>query len=155
MKTRTITIAAILVFGLAAGASRAQDGFGPGDGDGVCPFVDEDGDGFNDLAPDHDGDGIPNGLDPDWIKPEDGTGAMHRYAAQYGELLRKFFGEDVVAGMGAGNGHAWGPGDGTGTGVGPQDGTGFGPGPGTGAGDGDGEGDGQNHEIRNQRQGRR
>ena len=31
-------------------------------------FVDEDGDGYNDLAPDHDGDGIPNGLDPDWQK---------------------------------------------------------------------------------------
>ena len=31
-------------------------------------FVDEDGDGYNDNAPDHDGDGIPNGLDADWIK---------------------------------------------------------------------------------------
>ena len=31
-------------------------------------FVDENGDGYNDNAPDHDGDGIPNGLDPDWIK---------------------------------------------------------------------------------------
>ena len=26
-------------------------------------FVDLDGDGYNDNAPDHDGDGIPNGLD--------------------------------------------------------------------------------------------
>ena len=31
-------------------------------------FVDEDGDGYNDLAPDHDGDGVPNGLDQDWQK---------------------------------------------------------------------------------------
>jgi len=31
-------------------------------------FVDKNGDGYNDNAPDHDGDGIPNGLDPDWIK---------------------------------------------------------------------------------------
>ena len=31
-------------------------------------FVDKDGDGYNDLAPDHDGDGIRNGLDPDWRK---------------------------------------------------------------------------------------
>ncbi len=31
-------------------------------------FVDEDGDGYNDIAPDHDGDGIPNGLDTDWQK---------------------------------------------------------------------------------------
>ena len=38
-------------------------------------FVDLDGDGFNDNAPDHDGDGIPNGLDPDYIKSaQDGTG---------------------------------------------------------------------------------
>jgi len=29
-------------------------------------FIDEDGDGYNDNAPDHDGDGIPNGLDPDY-----------------------------------------------------------------------------------------
>lgn len=32
-------------------------------------FVDLDGDGFNDNAPDHDGDGIPNGLDPDYQGP--------------------------------------------------------------------------------------
>jgi hypothetical protein len=37
-------------------------------------FIDENGDGINDLAKDADGDGIPNGQDPDWTKPEDGTG---------------------------------------------------------------------------------
>ncbi|HID39552.1 MAG TPA: hypothetical protein EYP36_08565 [Calditrichaeota bacterium] len=37
-------------------------------------FVDEDGDGYNDNAPDHDGDGIPNGLDPDWYKLHKGKG---------------------------------------------------------------------------------
>lgn len=37
-------------------------------------FVDENGDGFNDNAPDHDGDGIPNGQDPDYIKAQDGSG---------------------------------------------------------------------------------
>ncbi|MFC1528081.1 hypothetical protein ACFL5D_05005 [Candidatus Neomarinimicrobiota bacterium] len=31
-------------------------------------FIDADGDGYNDNAPDHDGDGIPNRLDPDWTK---------------------------------------------------------------------------------------
>jgi hypothetical protein len=41
-------------------------------------FVDEDGDGVNDLAADHDGDGIPNGQDSDWVKnKEDGTGYQH------------------------------------------------------------------------------
>lgn len=29
-------------------------------------FVDENGDGYNDNAPDADGDGIPNGMDPDY-----------------------------------------------------------------------------------------
>lgn len=29
-------------------------------------FVDKNNDGYNDNAPDHDGDGIPNGLDPDF-----------------------------------------------------------------------------------------
>ena len=37
-------------------------------------FVDENGDGYNDNAPDADGDGIPNGQDPDYVKPGDGTG---------------------------------------------------------------------------------
>ncbi len=31
-------------------------------------FIDKDGDGYNDNAPDDDGDGIPNSLDPDWHK---------------------------------------------------------------------------------------
>jgi hypothetical protein len=31
-------------------------------------FIDEDGDGYNDNVPDHDGDGIPNSLDTDWQK---------------------------------------------------------------------------------------
>ncbi|NOZ60535.1 MAG: hypothetical protein GXO74_02530 [Calditrichaeota bacterium] len=33
-------------------------------------FVDKNGDGFNDNAPDHDGDGIPNGVDPDYTGPK-------------------------------------------------------------------------------------
>lgn len=33
-------------------------------------FVDKNGDGYNDNAPDHDGDGIPNGLDPDFKGPK-------------------------------------------------------------------------------------
>ena len=31
-------------------------------------FVDEDGDGFNDNAPDVDEDGVPNGMDEDYVK---------------------------------------------------------------------------------------
>jgi hypothetical protein len=37
-------------------------------------FVDENGDGINDLAKDADGDGIPNCQDPDWTRPLDGSG---------------------------------------------------------------------------------
>ncbi|MGB3861727.1 MAG: hypothetical protein WA915_06560 [Candidatus Aminicenantaceae bacterium] len=37
-------------------------------------FVDENGDGICDGLRDHDNDGIPNGQDPDWTKPKDGTG---------------------------------------------------------------------------------
>ncbi len=42
-------------------------------------FIDEDGDGINDYARDDDGDGIPNGQDPDYQKPMDGTGYKHMY----------------------------------------------------------------------------
>lgn len=42
-------------------------------------FVDENGDGINDFARDHDNDGIPNCQDPDWTRPEDGSGTMNRY----------------------------------------------------------------------------
>jgi len=35
-------------------------------------FIDADGDGYNDNAADHDGDGIPNGMDDDY------TGAKNR-----------------------------------------------------------------------------
>ena len=34
-------------------------------------FVDKNGDGYNDNAPDDDGDGIPNSLDPDYVKKSD------------------------------------------------------------------------------------
>jgi hypothetical protein len=33
-------------------------------------FVDKNGDGYNDNAPDHDGDGIPNCIDPDYKGPK-------------------------------------------------------------------------------------
>ena len=42
-------------------------------------FIDLDGDGYNDNAPDHDGDGIPNGLDPDWLKLREEQRRQHRF----------------------------------------------------------------------------
>jgi hypothetical protein len=47
-------------------------------------FIDDNGDGINDLAPDHDGDGVPNGQDSDWVRNKrDGIGYQH------GQRMRK------------------------------------------------------------------
>ena len=54
-------------------------------------FLDENGDGINDLLlRDHDGDGIPNGQDPDWEKPQDGTGYQdgNRHQGENGQLKK-------------------------------------------------------------------
>ena len=85
-------------------------------------FVDKNGDGYNDNAPDDDGDGIPNGLDPDYTGPKfqknkfvdlDGDGINDN--AGKGKRGRK----SVKGG--------YGPADGTGkNGVAPQNGTGNG-----------------------------
>ncbi len=117
MNRTLILLTLLATFALTATAANAQ-GFGPGTGDGTCNFIDEDGDGYNDLAPDADGDGIPNGMDPDYVPAMDGTG--HRYGANQGS---------DTFGKGLGVGH-YGLGDGTGDGTGPADGTGFGPGTG-------------------------
>ncbi|HES58945.1 MAG: hypothetical protein JW956_02100 [Calditrichaceae bacterium] len=60
----------ILIGILLAGNLFAQDSTQAqnSDADKDREFVDNDNDGYNDNAPDHDGDGIPNGLDPDWRK---------------------------------------------------------------------------------------
>jgi hypothetical protein len=156
MKRNLFLTALVLVMGLAATAALAQDDgevtepveTEPGSGHGICQFVDEDGDGFNDLAPDADGDGIPNGLDPDYVKPEDGEGMQYQWGLS--DELFGHFGEGAGEGMGDGNMFQHGPGDGTGE-TGPnEDGTGFGPGTGTGTGDGpeDGEGTGGGREDR-------
>ena len=137
MNRAALTTLLVLLVGLLAVSASAQDTFGPGQGNGVCQFIDEDGDGFNDLAPDADGDGIPNGLDEDFVRPEDGTGNMFR-KGQGGQLMFKAFGEAAGQYMKM-NGNRHGLGDGTGIGEGPGDGTGFGPGTGDCTGDGTGE----------------
>jgi len=159
-RVNLMTLSAALLLVLATGA-YAQD-FGPGNGTGTgeCQFIDEDGDGFNDLAPDADGDGIPNGLDPDYVKPADGTGNQFKWAHAYGELFRRVFGEDVLMAMkGDGTGH-YGPGDGTGDCIGDGIGGGaFGPGAGNTGGVGGGTGEGSDGEsgvgTRDRRGGRR
>lgn len=116
-------------------------------------FIDLNGDGINDNAIDSDGDGIPNGQDPDYVRPQDGTGQKFMHQNKFKALNQnKFkymmqwkgngFGKSVSNQLkGAGNklGNNWGPGDGTGNNhIGPQDGTGYGSGAGSGICDGTG-----------------
>ncbi len=63
----SLLISGLLSSLLFAGVARAQDSTKIHEGQGRF-FVDKNGDGYNDNAPDDDGDGIPNGLDPDWQK---------------------------------------------------------------------------------------
>ena len=94
-------------------------------------FVDENGDGYNDNAPDHDGDGIPNGLDTDY------TGSKNRAGKGFIDLDGDGINDNVIKNKNRKGGY--GPGDGTGNqGVRPQDGSGYGPGSGTGNCDGTG-----------------
>ncbi|MBN2384497.1 hypothetical protein JXQ70_16605 [bacterium] len=56
-------------------------------------FVDNNGDGYNDNAPDHDGDGIPNGQDSDWSRKQgqgkgSGWGHGQGNGAQKGKMSR-------------------------------------------------------------------
>jgi len=89
-------------------------------------FVDKNGDGFNDNAPDHDGDGIPNGVDPDYTGPKNRKAAQGKsYIDRDGDGIndnqassRTFRGRGRRGGFGngnkAGNGNRTGVCDGTG-----------------------------------------
>ena len=126
-KIRSAALFMTLAILLLSVPAFGQSDWGGPAGNGPGEFIDENGDGFNDLAPDHDGDGIPNALDEDWVRPQDGTGAGNGPAAG---------GNGNGSGnAGNGQGNGYGPGDGTGNG------TGNGPGDGTGNGPGDGSGD--------------
>jgi len=83
MKLSAVAIAVVIL----AFVSLTVDGYaqnGNQEEDHGKRFVDENGDGYNDNAPDHDGDGIPNGQDPDWTKPQDGTG--NKFGQKSGRL---------------------------------------------------------------------
>ncbi len=130
----------ILVFGLVFGMNLLGADFAyaqnNGNGYSVRGFVDDDGDGFNDLAPDDDNDGIPNGLDPDYNPPLDGSGNQFGNGGdadgdnmfQNQNRHMNNFSGTRDQGDGSGN-----------NGDGPNDGSGNGPG-----GDGDCDGDGPN-----------
>jgi len=152
--TRTSFVLMVaMVLALGVGIAYAAPN-GNGNGYRVAEFIDENGDGFNDLAPDADGDGIPNGLDSDYERPQDGSGNGFgrqvdgpyaetkglRSAANWDFAHYFFFGPFGPYVLEApGNQH--GPADGNGFGGdGPADGSGFGPGSGSGTGDCDGTG---------------
>jgi hypothetical protein len=67
---RIIFILGMVAFVVTLGSSAASAGDGSG--------------GFAWLR-DNDGDGIPNGMDDDWVRPADGTGYMmkHRFGASF------------------------------------------------------------------------
>ena len=152
--TAMVMLAAMGMFALSnpvyAQAGGNQWGGGPGE------FIDENGDGFNDLAPDADGDGIPNAYDEDYVSggnahgngtgefidengdgyndlapDEDGDGIPNAYDEDY---VRPQDGSGAAAGFGQGNGSGAGQGGSQGgsqgghNGNGPGDGSGVGPG---------------------------
>ena len=96
---------------------------------GECPgtgvnFVDADGDGYNDNAPDHDGDGIPNGMDDDYVNGRggagnafvdvDGDGINDNARDADGDGIPNGLDDDFVKGSGNGGGLGTGVCDGTG-----------------------------------------
>lgn len=95
-------------------------------------FVDNNGDGYNDNAPDHDGDGIPNGLDPDYK----GTKAQKGKRA-FVDLNGDGINDNAAQARAKRGKGGYGPSNGTGNqNVGPKDGTGNGAGDGTQSGSG-------------------
>ena len=71
-RMRYLAVGAVAVFGLALWLGAQDVAALPAGGWG---FVDADGDGINDRAPDADGDGIPNGQDEDYTGSRRGRGA--------------------------------------------------------------------------------
>jgi len=77
-------------------------------------FVDENGDGINDLNRDHDNDGIPNCQDPDWKRPQDGTGYKNQFGKANGGGNGNHAGWNNASFRGAGGQFGSGVCDGTG-----------------------------------------
>ncbi|WP_076789018.1 hypothetical protein [Chlorobium sp. KB01] len=57
------------------GAGGGMGMGGSGTGSSNRGFVDADNNGINDRARDTNNDGIPDGQDPDYVRPQDGSGA--------------------------------------------------------------------------------
>lgn len=94
-------------------------------------FVDKNGDGYNDNAPDDDGDGIPNGIDPDYKGPKF---QRNKFVDLDGDGINDNAGKGKRAGK-----SGYGPG---GKNIEPKDGAGTGDGTQTGKGAEKGKGRG-------------
>lgn len=139
-RTVVMLMAALMVFAATtafAGAGQSTGSGlqlgGPHSGPGDCTY--------NPSAPDDDGDGIPNGQDPDYIPAVDCSGSQSGgFLQDPMAWLRNWWRQGVLGPLGiAPASSGYGPGDGTGNdGDGPQDGTGYGPGGDDGVCDGDG-----------------
>jgi len=150
IKLSVVAIAvAVLAFFTLSHESYAQNKSPKGNK--VAGFVDANGEGYNDNAPDADGDGIPNGLDPDYkpLNPdrgkrfgfidENGDGINDRFMDEDGDGIRNCQDSDWVRPQdGTGNKFKHKVGNRAGhkgpnfKGVGPNANTGSGPGDGTG-----------------------
>ncbi|MEZ4650206.1 MAG: hypothetical protein R3E97_15770 [Candidatus Eisenbacteria bacterium] len=73
MKKLSVMLAAVLALAVVSAVVMAGPN-GSGKVHRATNYVDANGDGYNDLAPDADGDGIPNGADADYVRSRDGSG---------------------------------------------------------------------------------
>lgn len=113
----------VLVLGLILSSTNVTQAQDRGNGYTVRGFEDNDGDGFNDLAPDFDNDGIPNGQDPDYTRPQDGNGNQFGNSGNHSDdntfqhwyrYMHDRFNGTPGEGRGEGPAHGYGPRDGSG-----------------------------------------
>jgi len=117
MNTKRLILMLVIIIGTGFSGLLAQDSSKTIDSNSQHnnqnqTFTDNDGDGYNDNAPDHDGDGIPNGLDADWIKlkKEQQKNKRHRFVDLDGDGIddtlqgREQNSEQTEAGMKANTG---------------------------------------------------
>lgn len=108
MKMRFVTLLAAIAMAFALTASAAQAAATP-PGTGTCPSP---------WMQDSDGDGIPNGLDPDYLPPQDGTGNQFRRGAQpaaaQNQVQNRWQWREILTMFGFGPGTGTGVCDGTG-----------------------------------------
>jgi hypothetical protein len=120
--TLTVTALAVLFLSTMAGA-QTQAPIEHG-----IHFVDLNGDGLNDNAPDIDQDGIPNGQDPDYVRSAAGRGADMNFVDENGDGINDHAPDTDGDGIPNGQDSDWvKPLDGSGsrTGRGAQIGNGF------------------------------